>query len=84
MSVGEARSGAWAGSRKEERGAYGAMMTLALEMGSSFPSTVVGTLSRYSSSAFDRTAGLPSYQLPAWVASRVPFWGMVLSGLYAD
>lgn len=52
--------------------AYGAMMTLAFDMGNSFPSMVVGTLLRLSSSWRDRTSGLSSYQLPAWVASRLP------------
>lgn len=52
------------------------MMTLALVIGSSLPSTVVGTFSRNSSSWRESTSALPSYQLPAWVASRVLDCGM--------
>lgn len=52
--------------------AYGAIMTLAFDMGSSLPLMVAGTLLRLSSSWRERTSGLSSYQLPAWVASRVP------------
>lgn len=52
--------------------AYGAMMTLAFDMGNSFPSIVGGTLLRKSSSSRARTSGLASYQLSAWVALRVP------------
>lgn len=61
---------------------YGAMMTLALVMGSSLPSIVVGTLSRNSSSWRERTSALPSYQLPAWVASRVPDCGILWIYIY--
>lgn len=64
----------------------GAMMTLDLGMGSCLPSTVVGTFSRNPSSWRDRTSGLPSYQLPAWVASRVPCCGMlrVCAGVFYE
>ena len=52
---------------------YGAMMTLALGMGTSLPLMVLGTSASQPSSWPDRVPGLPSYQLWAWVASRVPF-----------
>lgn len=53
------------------------MMTLDLGMGSCLPSIVAGTFSRNPSSWPDKTLGLLSYQLPAWVASRVPCCGMM-------
>lgn len=56
---------------------YGAIIILALVIGNSLPSTVVGTLSRNSSSWRDRISALPSYQLSAWVASRTPDCGML-------
>lgn len=56
------------------------MMTLDLGMGSCLPSIAGGTFSRKPSSWRDNTSGLPSYQLPAWVASRVPRCGMVKVG----
>lgn len=52
------------------------MMTLDLGMGSCLPSIVEGTFSRNPSSCRDKTSGLLSYQLPAWVASRDPRCGM--------
>lgn len=61
---------------------YGAMTTLALDMGSSFPSMLVGTLLRKSSSWRERMSGLSSYQLPACVASRFPDSDIVLCLLY--
>lgn len=54
------------------------MMTRALGMGGALPSMVAGTRSRKSSSWRERTSALSSYQLPAWVASRVPDCGMVV------
>jgi hypothetical protein len=58
----------------------GAMTTLAPRMGSSLSSTVSGTAERYWSSSSPRELGSPSYQLSAWLASRVPASGMVVSG----
>lgn len=53
------------------------MMTLDLGTGSCLPSIVEGTFSRNPSSWRDKTSGLLSYQLPAWVASRDPCCGMM-------
>lgn len=64
-------------------GTYGAMMTLDLGMGSCLPSIVAGTFSRNPSSWPDKTLGLLSYQLPAWVASRVPCCGMMREGVFS-
>lgn len=52
-------------------------MTRDLGMGSCLPSIVEGTFSRNPSSWRDKTSGLLSYQLPAWVASRDPRCGMM-------
>lgn len=61
-------------------GPYGAMITLALGIGSSLPSIVVGTRPRKSSSWRESTSDLLSYQLPAWLASRVPDCDMFYCG----
>lgn len=74
----------WGTGRKAWHGTYGAMMTLDLVMGNCLPSTVAGTFSRNPSSWRDKTSGLPSYQLPAWVASRVPCCGIADGVCWCD